>query len=179
MVQYGYGLYVELRFLRRIHLSYQYETNHGVVPKRRECNRCRSYEPSENDDHSGSYLYSRYHSYLPSNATGTKEEERARPGKSPHDWYGKGHYLSFIKATRDEMDQYPHMKCHHRSWIMPLFIPPRMSVHISFQEAIASSTCHHTLPELNQIEQFWSIVKSKVNRSQFSDETLTKDRRDL
>lgn len=33
MVQYGYGLYVELRFLRRIHLSYQYETNHGWSQK--------------------------------------------------------------------------------------------------------------------------------------------------
>ncbi|KAG1381013.1 hypothetical protein G6F61_003541 [Rhizopus arrhizus] len=59
-----------------------------------------------------------------------------------------GHYVSFLKATMDEMDQYPHMK---------------------------ESRGYHCvyLPELNPIEQLWSVVKSKVKRNKFLEkETL-------
>ncbi|KAG1426527.1 hypothetical protein G6F58_001440 [Rhizopus delemar] len=84
-----------------------------------------------------------------------------------------GHYVSFLKATMDEMDQYPHMKGHY-------LVMDNAPIHTS--EDIAKyieSRGYHCVylpsysPELNPIEQFWSVVKSKVKRNKFLEkETL-------
>ncbi|KAG1137624.1 hypothetical protein G6F37_011072 [Rhizopus arrhizus] len=84
-----------------------------------------------------------------------------------------GHYVSFLKATMDEMDQYPHMKGHY-------LVMDNAPIHTS--EDIAKyieSRGYYCVylpsysPELNPIEQFWSVVKSKVKRNKFLEkETL-------
>ncbi|KAG1202395.1 hypothetical protein G6F70_002293 [Rhizopus microsporus] len=72
-----------------------------------------------------------------------------------------GHYFSFLKATMDEMDQYPHMKGYylimdnapiHKSEDIAKYIISR-----GYRYAYLPSYS----PELNPIEQFWSVVKSK------------------
>ena len=78
-----------------------------------------------------------------------------------------GHYFSFLKATMDEMDQYSHMKGHylimdnapiHKSEDIAKYIISR-----DYRYAYLPSYS----PELNPIEQFWSVVKSKVKHSKF------------
>ncbi|KAG1173555.1 hypothetical protein G6F70_005774 [Rhizopus microsporus] len=73
-----------------------------------------------------------------------------------------GHYFSFLKATMDEMDQYSHMKGHylimdnapiHKSEDIAKYIISR-----GYRYAYLPSYS----PELNPIEQFWSVVKSKL-----------------
>lgn len=65
-----------------------------------------------------------------------------------------GHYVSFLKATMDEMDQYPHMKCHY-------LVMDNALIHTS--EDIAKYIESHSYrcvylpsysPKLNPIEQF-------------------------
>ncbi|KAL1934550.1 hypothetical protein VTP01DRAFT_6732 [Rhizomucor pusillus] len=85
-----------------------------------------------------------------------------------------GHYLSFLKATVDEMDRYPHMKGHY-------LVMDNAPIHTSNDIAkyITSRGYRHPYlpsysPELNPIEQFWSVVKSNVKRSWFLEkEALT------
>ena len=84
-----------------------------------------------------------------------------------------GHYFSFLKATMDEMDQYSHMKGHylimdnapiHKSEDIAKYIISR-----GYRYAYLPSYS----PELNPIEQFWSVVKSKVKRNRLLEkETL-------
>ncbi|CEG75082.1 hypothetical protein RMATCC62417_10188 [Rhizopus microsporus] len=84
-----------------------------------------------------------------------------------------GHYFSFLKATIDEMDQYPYMTGHylimdnapiHKSEGTAKYIISR-----GYRYAYLPSYC----PELNPIEQFWSVVKSKVKRNRLLEkETL-------
>ncbi|KAL1936371.1 hypothetical protein VTP01DRAFT_505 [Rhizomucor pusillus] len=84
-----------------------------------------------------------------------------------------GHYISFLKATMDEMEQYPHMKDYY-------LVMDNASIHTSDDIAkyIASRgyRCAYSpsySPELNPIEQFCSVVKSKVKRNKFLEkETL-------
>ncbi|KAG1578520.1 hypothetical protein G6F48_011862 [Rhizopus delemar] len=84
-----------------------------------------------------------------------------------------GHYVSFLKTTMDEMDQYPHMKGHY-------LVMDNAPIHTSEDIAkYVESRGYHCVylppysPELNPIEQFWSVVKSKVKRNKFLDkETL-------
>lgn len=84
-----------------------------------------------------------------------------------------GHYVSFLKTTMDEMDQYPHMKGHD-------LVMDNAPIHTSEDIAkYVESRGYHCVylppysPELNPIEQFWSVVKSKVKRNKFLDkETL-------
>ncbi|KAG1137738.1 hypothetical protein G6F37_011318 [Rhizopus arrhizus] len=64
-----------------------------------------------------------------------------------------GYYLNFIRKTLDEMDKNPLMK---EVTGAPIF-PPYS-------------------PELNPIEQFWSVVKNKVKRGVFSDNEDLKTR---
>ncbi|KAG1054450.1 hypothetical protein G6F43_003544 [Rhizopus delemar] len=84
-----------------------------------------------------------------------------------------GHYVSFLKATMDEMDQYSHMKGHY-------LVMDNALIHTS--EDIAKYVkyrgyrCAYSpsySPELNPIEQLWSVVKSKVKHNKFLEkETL-------
>ncbi|KAG1144952.1 hypothetical protein G6F38_005988 [Rhizopus arrhizus] len=84
-----------------------------------------------------------------------------------------GHYLSFVKATLDEMDKYPEMKGHY-------LVMDNAPIHSSTDigKYIHSRGYKFVYlppysPELNPIEQFWSVVKSKVKRNKFLEkETL-------
>ncbi|KAG1179640.1 hypothetical protein G6F71_000853 [Rhizopus microsporus] len=84
-----------------------------------------------------------------------------------------GHYLSFLKATLDEMDKYPEMKGHY-------LVMDNAPIHSSTDigKYIHSRGYRYVYlppysPELNPIEQFWSVVKSKVKRNKFLErETL-------
>lgn len=75
------------------------------------------------------------------------------------------HCLSFLKATIDEMDQYPHMKGYylaidnayiHKSDDIAKYIASR-----DYRYAYLPSYS----PALNPIEQFWLVVKSKVKHN--------------
>ncbi|CEG78177.1 hypothetical protein RMATCC62417_12822 [Rhizopus microsporus] len=79
----------------------------------------------------------------------------------------------FLKATMDEMDRYPHMKRHY-------LITDNAPIH-KFEDIakyIISRGYRYAYlpsysPELNPIEQFWSVVKSKVKRNRLLEkETL-------
>ncbi|CEG81694.1 hypothetical protein RMATCC62417_15859 [Rhizopus microsporus] len=84
-----------------------------------------------------------------------------------------GHYISFLKATMDEMDRYPHMKGHY-------LVMDSAPIHTSEDIAkYVESRGYHCIylpsysPEFNPAEQFWSVVKSKVKRHRFLEkETL-------
>ncbi|KAG1285866.1 hypothetical protein G6F62_011781 [Rhizopus arrhizus] len=75
--------------------------------------------------------------------------------------------FSFIKATLDEMDKYPEMKGHY-------LVMDNAPIHSSTDigKYINSRGYRYVYlppysPELNPIEQFWSLVKSKVKRNKF------------
>jgi transposase len=84
-----------------------------------------------------------------------------------------GHYVGFLKATMDEMDQYPHMKGH-------CLVIDSAPIHtlVDIAKYVESRCCRCVnlppySPELNPIEQFWSVVKSKVKRNKLLEtETL-------
>ncbi|KAG1536673.1 hypothetical protein G6F46_012876 [Rhizopus delemar] len=72
-----------------------------------------------------------------------------------------GHYLSFLKATLDEMDKYPEMKGHY-------LVMDNAPIHSSTDigRYIRSRGYRYVYlppysPELNPIEQFWSVVKMR------------------
>lgn len=78
-----------------------------------------------------------------------------------------GHYLSFLKATLDEMDKYPEMKGHY---LVMDNAPIHSSIDIGKYIHSRGYRCVYLppySPELNPIEQFWSVVKSKVKRNKF------------
>ncbi|KAL1925846.1 hypothetical protein VTP01DRAFT_8097 [Rhizomucor pusillus] len=80
---------------------------------------------------------------------------------------------SFLKATMDEMDKYPHMKGHY-------LVMDKAPIHKSedIQKYIKSRKYRYAYlpsysPELKPIEQFWSVVKSRVKRNRLLErETL-------
>ncbi|KAG0758276.1 hypothetical protein G6F57_008732 [Rhizopus arrhizus] len=76
----------------------------------------------------------------------TSDTKRAKGTKT-------GYYLNFIRKTLDEMDKNPLMKEVTGAPIFPSYSP-----------------------ELNPIEQFWSVVKNKVKRGVFSDNEDLKTR---
>ncbi|KAL1936649.1 hypothetical protein VTP01DRAFT_783 [Rhizomucor pusillus] len=84
-----------------------------------------------------------------------------------------GHYLSFLKATMDEMDKYEYMKGHHL--VMdnaPIHKAEDIFKYIESRGYRCAYLPSYS-PELNPIEQFWSVVKSKVKRNRFLEsETL-------
>ncbi|KAG1166527.1 hypothetical protein G6F36_012911 [Rhizopus arrhizus] len=84
-----------------------------------------------------------------------------------------GHYAGFLKATMDEMDQYPHMKDHY---LVIDNAPIHTSEDIAKYVESRGYRCAYLpsySPEINPIEQFWSVVKSKVKRNRFLEkETL-------
>ncbi|KAL9536687.1 hypothetical protein PS6_011831 [Mucor atramentarius] len=64
-----------------------------------------------------------------------------------------GHYLSFVKATLDEMDRYPEMMGHYP-------VMDNAPIHNSTDIGKYINSRGYS-PELNPTEQFWSIVKMK------------------
>ncbi|KAL1933910.1 hypothetical protein VTP01DRAFT_8000 [Rhizomucor pusillus] len=84
-----------------------------------------------------------------------------------------GHYLSFLKATMDEMDKYEQMKGHYL--VMdnaPIHKAEDIFKYIESREYLCAYLPSYS-PELYPIEQFWSVVESKVKRNRFLEsETL-------
>ncbi|KAL1931415.1 hypothetical protein VTP01DRAFT_9557 [Rhizomucor pusillus] len=78
-----------------------------------------------------------------------------------------GHYISFLKDTLDEMDKYPQMKGHYL--VMdnsPIHTSKDIAKYIEFRGYRCAYLPPYS-PELNPIEQFWSVAKSKVKRHRF------------
>ncbi|KAG0768150.1 hypothetical protein G6F33_003026 [Rhizopus arrhizus] len=78
-----------------------------------------------------------------------------------------GHYLSFLKATLDEIDKDLEMKGHY-------LVMDNAPIHSSIDigKYIHSRGYRYAYlppysPELNPIEQFWPVVKSKAKRNKF------------
>jgi transposase len=78
-----------------------------------------------------------------------------------------GHSISFLKTTTDEMDQYPHMKGYY-------IVMDNASIRTSedIDKYILSRSYFRVylpsyFPELNPIEQFWSVVTSRLKRNKF------------
>ncbi|KAL1926512.1 hypothetical protein VTP01DRAFT_5633 [Rhizomucor pusillus] len=84
-----------------------------------------------------------------------------------------GHYISFLKATMDEMDQYPHMKGHYLAMDnAPIHTSEDIAKYVESRGFRCAYLPSYS-PELNPIEQFWSLLKSKVKRNKFLEkETL-------
>jgi hypothetical protein len=87
-----------------------------------------------------------------------------------------GHYLKFISNTLDVMDNQPEMKGFY-------LIMDNAPIHTSNEvDKIVTSRGYKCVylppysPELNSIEQFWSVVKNKVKRSQFGNKEDLKTR---
>ncbi len=87
-----------------------------------------------------------------------------------------GHYLNFIRKTLNEMDKTPLM---NGFYIVMDNVP--IHTHNDIDELITSRGYRSIYlpphsPELNPIEQFWSVVKNKVKRGTFSDDEDLKTR---
>jgi transposase len=87
-----------------------------------------------------------------------------------------GHYLNFIRKTLDEMDKNPLMN----GFYIVMDNAP-IHTHSGIDELITSRNYRSIYlppysPELNPIEQFWSVVKNKVKRGTFSDDEDLKTR---
>jgi hypothetical protein len=80
-----------------------------------------------------------------------------------------GHYMKFLEKSMDEMDQYPELKGHY-------IVMDNAPIHTADQiDEMITARGYRSIylppysPELNPIENFWSIVKNKVKRSSFED----------
>ncbi|SAL97564.1 hypothetical protein [Absidia glauca] len=86
-----------------------------------------------------------------------------------------GHYISFLKTTLDEMDKHPHMKGHYI--VMdnaPIHTHENIKKYIEYRGYKCVYLPTYS-PELNPIEQFWAVAKSKVKRHRFlQEDTLSK-----
>ncbi|CEP07115.1 hypothetical protein, partial, partial [Parasitella parasitica] len=78
-----------------------------------------------------------------------------------------GHYLKFLEKTMDEMDCFPELKGYY-------IVMDNAPIHTAGQiDEMMVARGYRSIylppysPELNPIEQFWSIVKNKVKRSSF------------
>jgi transposase len=88
-----------------------------------------------------------------------------------------GHYISFLKMTLDEMDKYPHMKGH--CIVMdnaPIHAYEKIKKYIEYRGYKCVYLPTYS-PELNPIEQFWSVAKSEVKRHRFLQEDSIKENR--
>jgi transposase len=86
-----------------------------------------------------------------------------------------GHYISFLKMTLDEMDKHPHMKGHYI--VMdnaPIHTHENIRKYIEYRGYKCVYLPTYS-PELNPIEQFWAVAKSKIKRHWFlQEDTLSK-----
>ncbi|CEG65348.1 hypothetical protein RMATCC62417_02151 [Rhizopus microsporus] len=87
-----------------------------------------------------------------------------------------GHYISFLKTTLDEMGRHPHMKGHY-------IVMDNASIHthenIKKYIEYRGYKCVYLptySPDLNPIEQFWAVAKSKVKRHRFLQEDILSKR---
>ncbi|CEI98112.1 hypothetical protein RMCBS344292_12229 [Rhizopus microsporus] len=83
-----------------------------------------------------------------------------------------GHYISFLKTTLDEMGRHPHMKGYY-------IVMDNASIHTheNIKKYIEYRGYKYVYlptysPELNPIEQFWAVAKSKVKRHRFLQEDI-------
>ncbi|KAG1137106.1 hypothetical protein G6F37_011480 [Rhizopus arrhizus] len=82
------------------------------------------------------------------------------------------HYISFLKMALNEMDKYPHMKGHY---IVMDNAPIHTNENIKKYIEYRGYKCVYLptySPELNPIEQFWAVAKSKVKRYRFCKKML-------
>jgi hypothetical protein len=96
-------------------------------------------------------------------------KRKAPAGKKTTKGTVTGHYMRFISKTLDEMDKFPEMK---GFYIVMDNAPIHTSQDITTMiEARGYKAIYLPpySPELNPIENFWSIVKGAVKRSQFQD----------
>ena len=84
-----------------------------------------------------------------------------------------GHYLISLKTTVDEMDKYQRMKGHYLAMDnAPIHKAEDISQYIKSRGYRSAYFLLYS-PELNPIEQFWFVLKSKIKRSRFLEsETL-------
>lgn len=81
-----------------------------------------------------------------------------------------GHYLNFLSGTLDHLDKYPELKGFY-------LVMDNAPIHNHEEiETLVTNRGYRCVcippysPELNSIEQFWSLVKNRVNkRSKFKD----------
>lgn len=80
-----------------------------------------------------------------------------------------GHYVKFLKETLNQLDKYPELKGVY-------IIMDNASIHTDGEiDRLITDRVYRCVylpaysPELNPIEQFWSIVKNTVKGSKFSD----------
>ncbi|KAL1930820.1 hypothetical protein VTP01DRAFT_10982 [Rhizomucor pusillus] len=103
----------------------------------------------------------------------SKKRKRAGHSETISKGTVTSHYLSFLKATMDEMDKFEQMKGHYL--VMdnaPIHKAEEISKYIESRGYRCAYLPSYS-PELNPIEQFWSAVKSKVKRNRFLEsETL-------
>lgn len=98
-----------------------------------------------------------------------KRKTPSKPKKPTSKGTVTGHYMKFIQKTMDEMDSIPEMKGYY---IVMDNAPIHTADVIDNMITERGYKCVYLppySPELNPIEQFWSIVKNKVKRSQFQD----------
>ncbi|KAG1139476.1 hypothetical protein G6F38_009802 [Rhizopus arrhizus] len=96
-----------------------------------------------------------------------KRKAPSKPKKPASKGTVTGHYMNFIQKTMDEMDCIPEMKGYYI--VMdnaPIHIPNEIDTMVT-ERGYKCIYLPPYSPELNPIEQFWSIVKNKVKRSQF------------
>lgn len=100
---------------------------------------------------------------------GSRKRKATAPIKTSSAGTNAGHYINFIKKTLDQMDKYPEMKGFY-------LIMDNSPIHDKKDgeiDRMIESRGYKCVylppysPELNPIEQFWAVVKSKVRRSQF------------
>lgn len=80
-----------------------------------------------------------------------------------------GHYLNFLRGILDQLDKYPESKGFY-------LVTDNAPVHNHEEiETLITNRGYRCVylppyfPELNPIEQFWSLVKNRVKRSKFND----------
>lgn len=84
------------------------------------------------------------------------------------------HYIAFLISLMNELDKFPAMKGSY-------LIMDNAPIHVSEKiDKLVETRGYHCVylspysPELNPIEQFWSLVKSKIKRTKLlQEETLT------
>lgn len=80
-----------------------------------------------------------------------------------------GHYLNFLRGALDQLDKYPELNGFY-------LVMDNASIHNHEEnETLITNKGYRCVylppysPELNPIEQFWSLVKNRVKRSKFND----------
>ncbi|KAG1142748.1 hypothetical protein G6F37_010750 [Rhizopus arrhizus] len=96
------------------------------------------------------------------------DNRKRKAPSSPTKRTATGHYLHFIQKTLDEMDQFEELKGFYS-------VMDNAPIHIADKiKEVIKERRHKPVylppyfPELNSIENFWSVVKNKVKHSSFA-----------